>query len=102
MYIHTYIHTYVLQALAQSLEAVRNETTVLTYSWDVAVDNCTDEHLGTMLYDTLFELAPNLKTVFRKPRQVCVYVYMYVCMYVYVCVCAYAEFQLRASQHHVI
>ncbi len=54
----------------QSLEAVRNETTVLTYSWDLAVDNCVKEHVGALWYDTLYELAPNLKMVFRKPRQV--------------------------------
>ncbi len=59
-----------VQVLAQTLEDARNEATVLTYSWDIAVDNYAEEELGALLYDTLFELAPNLKPVFKKPRQV--------------------------------
>jgi hypothetical protein len=54
----------------QSLEDVRNEKTVLTLSWDIAMDNVTEEELGNLFHDTLFELAPNLKFVYRKPRQV--------------------------------
>ena len=36
----------------------------------MAMDNYPDEALGELLYDTLFELAPNLKQVFSKPRQI--------------------------------
>jgi hypothetical protein len=59
------------QVLVQSLEDVRNEKTVLSLSWDIAMDNCSEEELGNMFHDTLFELAPNLRFIYRKPRQVC-------------------------------
>ena len=58
------------QLMAQSLEDARNEATVLSYSWDLALESYNEEDLGTLLFDTLFELAPTLKAVYRKPRPV--------------------------------
>jgi hypothetical protein len=56
--------------MVQSLEDARREATVLTYSWDIALDSYAAEELGGLMFDTLFELAPNLRAVFRKPRPV--------------------------------
>jgi hypothetical protein len=56
--------------MAQSLEDARNESTVLSYSWELALDSYTEEDIGGLLFDTLFELAPTLKAVYKKPRPV--------------------------------
>uniref|UniRef100_A0A6U4YXK8 Globin domain-containing protein n=1 Tax=Hemiselmis andersenii TaxID=464988 RepID=A0A6U4YXK8_HEMAN len=65
-----WLWSWLSQEMQQSLEDATNEATVLTYSWDLALDNNTEEEMGELLYDTLFELAPNLKPVYRKPRQI--------------------------------
>ena len=65
-----WLWAWLSQVMAQSLEDAMNEATVLTYSWDLALDNNTEEEMGQLLYDTLFELAPNLRPVYRKPRQI--------------------------------
>jgi hypothetical protein len=84
------------QVFVHTLEDARNEATVVSYTWDTALDAYTEEELGALLYDTLFELAPNLRPVYKKPRQVHThvlyeseqtYAYIYICMCV--CVCLY-------------
>lgn len=67
-----WLWAWLSQVMAQTLEDARNETTVLSHSWDIALDRNTEEELGGLLYDTLFDLAPNLKPVFKKPREVCI------------------------------
>jgi hypothetical protein len=59
-----------MQLMVITLEDARREATVLTYSWEIAMDNYSIEELGGLMFDTLFELAPNLRMVFRKPRPV--------------------------------
>jgi len=54
----------------QSIEECGNEQTVISTSWNLAMDNYPDESLGELLYTTLFELAPNLRAVFSKPKQI--------------------------------
>jgi len=65
-----WLWAWLSMVMAQSLEDATNEATVLTYSWDIALDNLSEEELGALFYDTLFDLAPNLKPVFNKPRQI--------------------------------
>lgn len=65
-----WLWAWLSQILAQSLEDARNEATIITQSWDIAVDNYEEIELGGLLFDTLFELAPNLKPIYKKPRQV--------------------------------
>ena len=65
-----WLWSWLTQLFQQSLEDAINEATVLTYSWDLALDNNTEDEMGNLLFDTLFELAPNLKSVYGKPRQI--------------------------------
>uniref|UniRef100_A0A7S1E185 Globin domain-containing protein n=1 Tax=Hemiselmis andersenii TaxID=464988 RepID=A0A7S1E185_HEMAN len=65
-----WLWSWLSQLLHQSLEDARNEATVVTYSWDLAMDRNSEEEMGELLFDTLFELAPNLKPVYTKPRQI--------------------------------
>jgi hypothetical protein len=51
---HTYIHTN--QSLIQM-------------AWDLALDNASEEEIGGRFYDALMLLAPNLRSVLTKPRQ---------------------------------
>lgn len=40
--------------------------------WEMAIDTISDEELGGLVYDQLLVLAPNLKSIMTKPRQMCV------------------------------
>mmetsp|Transcript_2693 Transcript_2693/g.4326 ORF Transcript_2693/g.4326 Transcript_2693/m.4326 type:complete len:442 (+) Transcript_2693:215-1540(+) len=54
----------------QTLEEAGNNSTLVSQSWDIACDYFPDDQVGEMFFDTLLEMAPNLHSVFSKPRQV--------------------------------
>mmetsp|Transcript_48663 Transcript_48663/g.99363 ORF Transcript_48663/g.99363 Transcript_48663/m.99363 type:complete len:1196 (+) Transcript_48663:44-3631(+) len=61
--------TWVSETLLQTMDEVANDQTVITRSWDMALDNYDELELAGLLFDTLFEIAPNLRSVYSKPRQ---------------------------------
>ncbi len=39
-------------------------------SWELVSETFSGEEIGGMMYEMLFEIAPNLRTLFSKPKQV--------------------------------
>jgi len=67
-----YVWDWLTKSMALALEAADECTSLVQSSWDMAMDNFSEEELGGMLYDTLIGIAPNLKQMFHRPRQVMV------------------------------
>lgn len=65
-----WLWSWLSQSMEQSLEEASNEATILTQSWDMAMDNCPGTEFGELLFDVLFEIAPNMKAIFNKPKQI--------------------------------
>mmetsp|Transcript_32343 Transcript_32343/g.82414 ORF Transcript_32343/g.82414 Transcript_32343/m.82414 type:complete len:1373 (-) Transcript_32343:196-4314(-) len=65
-----WLWTWISQSFIMSLEEASNEATILSQSWDMAMDNCPGNEFGEMFFDVLFELAPNMGTLFNKPKQI--------------------------------
>jgi hemoglobin-like flavoprotein len=65
-----WLWSWLSQSMTQSLEEASAEATILSTSWDMAMDNFPGNEFGEMLFDVLFELAPNMKQLFNKPKQI--------------------------------
>ena len=61
---------WLTKSMALTLNAAEEPASLVQTSWDVAMENFTEEQLGSMMYDTLFGIAPNLKSLFHRPKQV--------------------------------
>eukprot|EP00282_Hemiselmis_andersenii_P023993 CAMPEP_0172001742 /NCGR_PEP_ID=MMETSP1041-20130122/3034_1 /TAXON_ID=464988 /ORGANISM="Hemiselmis andersenii, Strain CCMP439" /LENGTH=1380 /DNA_ID=CAMNT_0012655407 /DNA_START=13 /DNA_END=4155 /DNA_ORIENTATION=+ len=65
-----WLWTWISQSFIMSLEEASNEATILSQSWDMAMDNCPGNEFGELFFDVLFELAPNMGAIFNKPKQI--------------------------------
>ncbi len=95
----SWVWAWLSKSMTITLESAGGNVSLVSQSWDICMDNFTEEDLGGMLYDTLFEIAPSLKTMFARPRPVmamkfvemistlvCMCLCMYVCIF---CICIY-------------
>ena len=65
-----WVWAWLTKSMTLTLESAVSQGSLVSMSWDICMDNYTEEDLGCMLYDTLFEIAPSLKTLFARPRPV--------------------------------
>lgn len=65
-----WLWSWISQSFIMSIEEASTEQTIVSQSWDMAMDNCPGSEFGELLYDVLFEIAPNLQTLFCKPKQI--------------------------------
>eukprot|EP00960_Hanusia_phi_P041877 755186-Hanusia_phi.AAC.2 len=63
-----WIWQYLSQILEQSLQDVGSNLGLVRECWDSICESYTSNDLGEMVYDQLFKMAPNLTTLFTKPR----------------------------------
>jgi len=60
--------------LTESMLVVENashaKASLIQRSWDAVNDALTVEQIGGAVYDTLFQIAPNLKSLFTKPKEI--------------------------------
>eukprot|EP00960_Hanusia_phi_P058685 763951-Hanusia_phi.AAC.4 len=61
--------TYLGTSLDQTLKQVGSTLSVVRDSWESVLEKYTPGELGEMVYDHLFRLAPNVATLFNKPRE---------------------------------
>ena len=64
-----WLWSWVSETLLQTMDEVTNDQTVISRSWDMALDNYDELEIANLLYEILFELAPNLRAVYTKPKQ---------------------------------
>jgi hemoglobin-like flavoprotein len=65
-----WVWAWLTKSMTLTLENACGQGSLVSMSWDICMDNYTEEDLGGMLYDTLFEIAPSLKSLFSRPRPV--------------------------------
>jgi hemoglobin-like flavoprotein len=65
-----WVWAWLTKSMTLTLDSAACQGSLVSMSWDICMDNYTEEDLGGMLYDTLFEMAPSLKTLFSRPRPV--------------------------------
>lgn len=65
-----WLWAWLTQSFIMSLEEASTEATILSQSWDMAMDNCPGTEFGELFYEVLFELAPNMSALFNKPKQI--------------------------------
>uniref|UniRef100_A0A7S1DKS7 Globin domain-containing protein n=2 Tax=Hemiselmis andersenii TaxID=464988 RepID=A0A7S1DKS7_HEMAN len=65
-----WVWAWLTKSMTLTLETAGGHNSLVLKSWDICMDNYTEEDLGGMLFDTLFELAPSLKSMFARPRPV--------------------------------
>ena len=65
----TFLWDWMRKSMVIVLEDASHDATVLTQSWDLANDNVSEEAMGGLMFDTLFAMAPNLRSEFPKPKQ---------------------------------
>eukprot|EP00960_Hanusia_phi_P043232 755945-Hanusia_phi.AAC.1 len=61
---------FLKRALDQSLKEVGSTLSVVRDCWESILEQYTPAELGEHIYDHLFKLAPNVATLFTKPREV--------------------------------
>eukprot|EP00960_Hanusia_phi_P077695 768729-Hanusia_phi.AAC.2 len=64
-----WIWQYLSKALDQSLVEVGSTLGIVRDSWESILERYIPADLGEMVYDCLFRLAPNVATLFNKPRE---------------------------------
>uniref|UniRef100_A0A7S4PAX6 Globin family profile domain-containing protein n=3 Tax=Guillardia theta TaxID=55529 RepID=A0A7S4PAX6_GUITH len=61
--------SYLSRALEHSLVDVGSTLGVVRESWEIILEKYDPAHLGEMVYDHLFKLAPNVTSLFTKSRE---------------------------------
>ncbi|EKX33177.1 hypothetical protein GUITHDRAFT_120658 [Guillardia theta CCMP2712] len=61
---------FLTKALDQSLKEVGSTLSVVRDCWESILEQYTPADLGELIYDQLFKLAPNVASLFTKPREV--------------------------------
>eukprot|EP00281_Chroomonas_sp_CCMP1168_P017796 CAMPEP_0206218674 /NCGR_PEP_ID=MMETSP0047_2-20121206/3921_1 /ASSEMBLY_ACC=CAM_ASM_000192 /TAXON_ID=195065 /ORGANISM="Chroomonas mesostigmatica_cf, Strain CCMP1168" /LENGTH=1169 /DNA_ID=CAMNT_0053641185 /DNA_START=104 /DNA_END=3613 /DNA_ORIENTATION=+ len=57
-------------SMMHGVDTAGASTVLVAQSWETALEKHTVEDLGIMIYDALFEIAPNFEELFRTPKQV--------------------------------
>jgi hemoglobin-like flavoprotein len=60
---------YMTICMTQTLEEVGSTLSVVRDSWDLIMNKVSAEDIGRMIYEKLFQLAPNVANIFTKPKQ---------------------------------
>ncbi len=56
--------------MGATLECHGSGASLVQESWDAALDRLPGPQLGVLLYEALFELAPNVRPLFKRSRDV--------------------------------
>eukprot|EP00292_Cryptomonas_paramecium_P005357 CAMPEP_0113671936 /NCGR_PEP_ID=MMETSP0038_2-20120614/5972_1 /TAXON_ID=2898 /ORGANISM="Cryptomonas paramecium" /LENGTH=425 /DNA_ID=CAMNT_0000588125 /DNA_START=203 /DNA_END=1478 /DNA_ORIENTATION=+ /assembly_acc=CAM_ASM_000170 len=51
-------------------KAYDTASSLIQQSWDSTLERCSPEEIGDCIYDTLFQIAPNLRHLFSKPKEI--------------------------------
>mmetsp|Transcript_52367 Transcript_52367/g.109238 ORF Transcript_52367/g.109238 Transcript_52367/m.109238 type:complete len:504 (+) Transcript_52367:153-1664(+) len=51
-------------------EAYNTSSSMIQQSWDAVTESTTLSGIGSCIYETLFEIAPNLRHLFSKPKEI--------------------------------
>ena len=61
---------FLSRSMAATLEVFGDHASIVQTSWDALNDQYTPVELGSVVYDTLCGLAPNLGSIFKQPRDI--------------------------------
>ena len=61
---------YMSESMEAVLEAYERRKSPILQTWDASLDAFTKSELGDLFFDSLLEIAPNIKILFAKPKQV--------------------------------
>jgi hemoglobin-like flavoprotein len=64
-----FLWAYMTVCMTQTLEEVGSTLTVVRDSWDSMMSKYSSEDIGKMVYEKLFQLVPNVASIFTKPKQ---------------------------------
>jgi len=65
----TWLWTWLSGVMCMVMDEALEESTLISQSFDIVMENYPGNRFGELIFDMLFSLAPNLKAVFPQPKQ---------------------------------